>query len=273
MNTLASSTIDTSTALIDSHTHLDMVIDRGTDFQQITSEAQELGVKGAVQIAGDKKSIEWSKQFVEDYSHLWPMWFTVGAHPGEAHEADTAYGLSFLDEYHDHNKLVAIGEIGLDYYYGKDTRSEQQKVFDAYLEKAVELNLPVCIHTRDAHQDTLDRVKEAVNHVKVLIHCFTGDKSQAADYLEIGCYLSFSGIVTFKNAVELREAFDVVPHEKLLVETDAPYLAPVPKRGKSNRPAWVRHTASFLAKRAAINEPDFFRQLTDNTLNFYSIET
>ena len=184
---------------------------------------------------------------------------------------DAAYCLQQARELKDDEKFVAIGEIGLDYFYGADHKEAQIKVFEDYLAGAIDLKKPICIHTRDAHDDTFSRLKETTQHTDVLIHCFTGNKAQIEDYLSIGCYISFSGIVTFKNATDLQEAAKVCPLDKMLVETDAPYLAPVPKRGRTNHPAYVRHTAEFIAELQGVGADDVAEATNRNTREFYKL--
>lgn len=150
---------------------------------------------------------------------------------------------------------VAIGEIGLDYHYSPETREKQMKLFASQLELAREHDLPVIIHTREAWEDTLTVLKEIP--ARGIIHSFTGTPEEAKSYLELGFYISFSGIVTFKKADNVRGAVKVVPDDRILIETDSPYLAPVPMRGNPNEPAFVRHTCEFLAKFRGVDAEEF----------------
>lgn len=153
----------------------------------------------------------------------------------------------------------AVGEIGLDYHYSPETRKEQMALFAAQLEEARRRNLPVVIHTREAANDTIALLKEIPS--RGVIHCFTGEPGEAKAYLDLGFYISMSGIVTFRAADNVRESALVVPDDRILIETDSPFLAPVPLRGKANEPAFVAHTCEFLAKLRGM-APDDFAELT-----------
>jgi len=255
--------------IIDSHCHLDMVEKRGITFEEISSNLIKNKVESIVQIAADPDSLEFSKSLCKE-DLPFKRYFTVGCHPGEAHEIDSRIVMQFARDNYNDSHLVAIGEIGLEYFYTKETATIQKQVFREYMNLAQELDLPVVIHTREAHEDTMN-ILHSYAGVPILIHCFTGNRQQALDYLELGCYISFSGIVTFKNADSLREAALVVPPEKMLVETDAPFLAPVPKRGKTNQPAYVRYTLQFLANLKGISEEELAGKTYHNTKAFYRI--
>ena len=156
-------------------------------------------------------------------------------------------------------QAVALGEIGLDYHYSPETREKQMRLFASQLELARERKLPVIIHTREAWEDTLAVLREIPS--SGIIHSFTGTPEEAKSYLELGFFISFSGIVTFKQADNVRESVNVVPDDRILIETDSPYLAPVPMRGNSNEPAFVRHTCEFLAKFRGM-DTETFAELT-----------
>ena len=153
----------------------------------------------------------------------------------------------------------AIGEIGLDYYYSRDTRDAQLKLFASELERARSLDLPVVIHTREAAEDTVALLKEIPS--RGIIHCFTGTPAEAKQYLDLGFYVSISGIVTFRAADNVRETALTIPDDRILIETDSPFLAPVPMRGKPNEPAFIAHTCRFLAKLRGTDE-EAFAELT-----------
>lgn len=178
------------------------------------------------------------------HAHLWA---TVGVHPDNegVHEPT----LAELIELAQRDKVVAIGETGLDYYYGRDSVARQQDWFRVHVAAARELGKPLIVHTRDAREDTLRILREeGAAEVGGVLHCFTEDWDMAERALELGFHISFSGIVTFKNAKPIQEVARRLPAERLLVETDSPYLAPAPHRGKPNHPAWVRHVAEFVAR-------------------------
>jgi TatD DNase family protein len=180
------------------------------------------------------------------------MFCSVGVHPHEAaHETDVA--LERIVALAKHPKVVGIGEAGLDYYYDKSPRDRQQEVFRLHIEAARRTGLPLIVHSRDADEDTAALLREGTDKggqggaLRGVIHCFTATQYLADAALEMGFFISLSGIVTFKNAEALRQVAKTVPLDRLLVETDAPYLAPMPMRGKRNEPSFVRHTAAYVA--------------------------
>ncbi len=171
---------------------------------------------------------------------------SVGVHPSDVSEA--VVGVDELKQWAAASKVVALGESGLDYYYTKDSADWQKQSFANHLRAGADLDLPVIVHTREAKQDTLALIREYGSTSRAgVLHCFTEDWAMAEQALELGYYISFSGIVTFKNAEALRDVAKRVPLERLLVETDSPYLAPVPHRGKANEPKYVLEVAQFIA--------------------------
>jgi len=195
----------------------------------------------------------------------WPMVYaTVGVHPNDAPKIDEQT-FSHLQRLLAHPKVVALGEIGLDYHWGIP-REIQLPAFIRQLEIAGEARKAVVIHTRDAWEDTLDVLRQhwQPTDLPCIMHCFTGDSTQAKECLELGCYLAFGGITTFPKSSALREAASVPPLDRLLLETDAPYLAPAPKRGKRNEPAFVAHTAKVLAEARGITTEELALRTTEN---------
>jgi TatD DNase family protein len=242
--------------MIDSHCHLagEEFID---DLAAVVDRAQAAGVTRALVILAAEQDAEWARG--QTLAASWPaVRFAVGVHPHQAHlfAADPAAAAEAVAARVAGHPLVrAIGEIGLDYHYDFSPRAVQQAVFRAQLAVAQTHGLPVVIHTREAEDDTLALIAEAQARGPLagVFHCFTGDPAVAVRALATGFYLSFAGILTFPRAVELREAVRVVPRDRLLVETDAPYLAPVPHRGTRNEPARV--VATLAAVAAARGEP------------------
>lgn len=242
--------------MIDSHCHLagEEFID---DLTAVVARAQAAGVTQALVVLAAEQDDEWARG--QALAASWPaVRFAVGVHPHQAHlfAADPAAAAAAVAARMTANGLVrAVGEIGLDYHYDFSPREVQQAVFRAQLALAQTHGLPVVIHTREAEDDTLSLIAEAQARGPLagVFHCFTGDPAVAARALATGFYLSFAGILTFPRAVELREAVRIVPPDRLLVETDAPYLAPVPHRGTRNEPALV--TATLAAMAAARGEP------------------
>lgn len=227
--------------LIDVHAHLDMM----EDTPEVTlQKAQEVGVSKIVTIGTEPADHPVVLQIAKKlYPHVY---CTLGIHPHHGAEWTDQAG-AFIQKHLNDKEVIAIGEIGLDYYYKNSEPSAQKETFRRQLELAAQTKMPVEIHTRDAENDTVEILKEFKGQVSGLIHCFTGTPWLAKECLDLGYNISFSGVVTFKNAGELRETCKMVPLGRFHVETDAPFLAPVPLRGQKNVPAFVVHTAQFVA--------------------------
>lgn len=231
--------------LIDSHCHLNYpgLVE---DEDGILRRARARGVGGFLNIS--TRQSEWSCVVAAAERHT-DVWAAIGVHPHEA-DAHPCLGADTLIEAAVHPKIVAIGECGLDYHYDKSDRAAQRSRFEAHLVAARETGLPVVIHTRDAEEDTVGILADAIEQggVSGVLHCFTGSAWLAEKGLELGLLISLSGIVTFRNARSLQEIAKIIPSDRLLVETDAPFLAPVPNRGKVCEPAFLTDTAAFLAE-------------------------
>ena len=230
--------------LIDSHCHLNY---EGLAERQdeVLANARARGIAGFLNIS--TRQCEWD-HIVGTAERNPDVWATVGVHP---HEADSHpdLGAAALVEAAKHPKVVGIGECGLDYYYDKSDRSAQRDRFRAHIDAARESGLPLVVHTREAEADTAEMLESAVEQggVTGVLHCFTGSAELARKALDVGFFISLSGIVTFKNARELQETAKSIPLDRLLVETDSPFLAPVPHRGQKCEPAFVADTAAFVA--------------------------
>lgn len=252
-------------SLIDSHCHLNypgLVEDEAG----VLDRARARGVGGFLNIS--TRRTEW-EQVVGAAERHPDVWASVGIHPHEA-DAHHELGAAALIEAAAHPKVVAIGECGLDYYYDKSDRQAQRDCFRTHVEAARQTGLPLIIHTRDAEEDTAAILADAVAEggITGVLHCFTGSAWLAAKGLELGFYVSLSGITTFKNAKELQEVAKTIPEDRLLVETDAPFLAPVPNRGKTCEPAFVADTARFVAELRG-EEPEALAERT--TANFFRL--
>lgn len=228
--------------LIDIHCHLDMLEDSP---EAALQKAKDAGVKKLITIGTEPSD----HQFVLDISEkLYPdVYCTLGVHPHQGVQWKDEIG-NFIEKHLPQKNVVAVGEIGLDYYYNQSPVEEQKEAFRKQLDIAARHKLPVEIHTRDAEADTVEILKEFKDKVTGVIHCFTGTSWLAKECLDLGFNISISGVVTFKNAEDLRNTVKMIPLERMHVETDAPFLAPVPLRGKKNTPAYVVHTADFVAK-------------------------
>ncbi len=199
------------------------------------------------------------------------IYATVGMHPHDAKEvgADELRALRALTS---HPKVIAVGETGLDYYYNHSPHEVQCRVFTQFIRMARETGLPIVVHERDAAQEAAELLRsEGGRELHGVIHCFTGNYEAACAYLDLGFYLSFTGIITFKNAEPLRQVVRQVPLERMLVETDSPYLTPVPHRGKRNEPAYVRLVAETVASVKSISLEDVARVTTENVQNLFKI--
>ena len=231
--------------LVDSHCHLnyDGLKERQ---DEVLESARARGVVGFLNIS--TRQSEWADVIAVADRNA-DVWASVGVHPHEA-DAHTDLGAAALVEGTHHPRVVAIGECGLDYYYDKSDRQAQRERFGAHIEAARETGLPLIVHTRDAEEDTAEILGAAVREggITGVLHCFTGSAGLARKALDFGFYVSMSGIVTFKNARDLQETAKQIPLDRLLVETDAPFLAPVPNRGKVCEPAFVADTATFVAE-------------------------
>jgi TatD DNase family protein len=254
-------------ALVDSHCHLDLG-ELAAEVPAVLSRAADAGVVQAVVIAcaRDAATAGAARELARQDARLHP---TVGVHPHDAKLAD-AILLAEVERVAADPRIVAVGEIGLDFHYDFSPREIQGEVFRWQIDLARRLGKPVVIHTREARAETLAILREAgARDVGGVFHCFTEDEGTARAALDLGFHVSFSGIVTFKTATELREVARLVPADRLLVETDSPYLAPVPHRGKRCEPAFVRDTALVLAQVRGEAFPDLARTTADNARRLF----
>jgi TatD DNase family protein len=251
--------------LIDSHCHLNYpgLVERE---EEVLTSARARGVSGFLNISTRQR--EWAEVVAATERHP-DVWASIGVHPHEA-DAHPDLGTAALVEAAAHPRVVAIGECGLDYYYDESDRDSQKARFRAQIEAARQADLPLIIHTRDAEEDTAAILSEEAEKggVRGVLHCFTGTQWLAARGLEIGFYVSLSGIVTFKNARDLQEVAKTIPEDRLLVETDSPFLAPVPNRGKPCEPAFVADTAAFVA---ALRQTAPEQLAASTTANFFRL--
>ena len=231
--------------LIDSHCHLNYA-GLVEDQEAVLNRARDSGVTAMLNISTRER--EW-RDIVVTAERETDVWASIGIHPHEA-DAHPNIDLSKLIDEAKHERVVAIGETGLDYYYDKSDRDRQRQSFRTHIHAARETGLPIIVHTRDAEEDTAAIMAEEMEQGAYtgVIHCFTASENFAHKALDLGLFISISGIVTFKNATDLQVTAAKLPSDKLLVETDAPFLAPVPHRGKTGEPAFVADTARFLAE-------------------------
>jgi len=248
----------------DSHCHL--YDTRGVPVEDVIAAARAAGVTTMINVGCDAATTMQAIAIATDNDDIFA---TAGLHPHEAkHGVDTI--VPFLDD----PNVIAVGECGLDYFYDHSPRAEQRDAFAAQIQLAHQHALPLVIHTRDAWADTFDVLDAEKVPQNTIFHCFTGGPAEARRCLELGAFLSFSGIVSFKTAVELHEAARLCPLDRMLAETDSPYLAPVPHRGKPNQPAFVTHVVQALAELRGADADDVRSATVSNAcLAFPGIRT
>ncbi len=248
--------------LVDSHCHIPMLED--IEFTEIMDNARAAGVTHMLCVSVDLDSFPEVLATSERHESIYA---SVGIHPNT--EMETEVSSEQLVSLADHPKVIGIGETGLDYFRSEGDLDWQRDRFRTHIQAAKETAKPLIIHSREAKEDTINILREeAADSVGGVMHCFVEDWETAQRAMELNFYISFSGIVTFKNAQDLQEVAKKVPLEKMLVETDSPYLAPVPKRGKQNQPAYVRHVAEFLAELKSVS----YEQIANQTsINFSSL--
>ena len=253
--------------LIDSHCHLDMK-DFNKDRGEVIGRARKEGIVHMISIGIDVKSSESALALARQYSFISA---TVGCHPHDA-DACGAEDLEILSRMAADPEVVAWGEIGLDYYRNYSKKENQRKIFEAQLDMARAAELPVIIHDRDAHHEvyaTLEKMGKGER--KGVIHCFSGDRDLAEAFIALGYYISIPGTVTYKKAVQIKEVAAKIPLDRMLVETDAPFLAPVPRRGRRNEPSLVTHTAREIARLRDIPFETVAEQTTRNARKIFGL--
>ena len=255
--------------LVDSHCHLDRIDLSPFDGQMSIAldAAREAGVNQFLCVAIDKNN---QKDVLELADSFADVYASVGIHPlnTKGQDADVDY----LVDTAAHSKVIAIGETGLDYYYANETKQEQTDLFETHVAAAVKAQLPLIIHTRDAREDTLNILKAGkAEEVGGVLHCFTESLDMALQAIDMGFYISFSGILTFRNAEELRQTAKALPLDRILVETDSPYLTPVPFRGKPNSPRHVLDVARCLAEIKDVSLEQIASQTTQNFHRLFNL--
>jgi len=258
-----------SLGLIDSHAHIQDKEYTG-EVDAVIGRAREAGVEQIVVVggAGDMSSNTAAVALTESWTNLYA---TVGMHPHDAKDVGDEE-LQALKKLTAHPKVIAVGETGLDYYYNHSPREVQRRVFAQFICLAEETGLPLVVHERDAARESVELLRnEGAGKIRGVIHCFTGDYDAAREYLDLGFYLSFTGIITFKNAEPLREVVRKMPLDRIFVETDSPYLTPVPHRGRRNEPAYVHFVAATIASVKGLNIEEVARVTTNNVRALFRI--
>ncbi|WP_109409376.1 metal-dependent hydrolase [Proteus genomosp. 4] len=255
--------------LVDSHCHLDSL-----DYEKlheniddVVEKAQQRDVQYMLAVATTLPGFKNMRELIGKRDNIA---FSCGIHPLNLDEGYDVEELALLAAAPD---VVALGETGLDYYYQQENAALQREIFREHIRIGRQVNKPVIVHTRSAREDTLSILKEEnVQDCGGVLHCFTEDKETATALLDLGMYISFSGIVTFRNAEQIREAARIVPLDRILVETDSPYLAPVPHRGKENQPAYVRDVAEYMAVLKGVSVEELAQQTTRNFAKLFHIQ-
>lgn len=253
--------------LIDSHAHLDAA-EFDTDREAVIERCKENQIVGVITCGTTLSSSEKNAELAKNYSFLFAA---VGIHPHESYQME-AKTMERLKQLGQHEKVLAVGETGLDFHYNFSLPEVQKKSFRLHIRLARELQRPLIVHCRAAEEELVNiLVEEKASEAGGVIHCFAGSRETANRCLDLGFYLGVSGIITFKTGKELAELFSQAPLERLLVETDAPYLAPAPFRGKRNEPAFVAHTAAKLAEIRALTVNEIHRITTENTQRLFHL--
>ena len=253
--------------IIDSHCHLTYEPMSNT-LKETIDRANKDGVKYMLTISTEDKSFEQILKIVNNYKSVYG---TYGIHPHEAKLHQHIQSIDIINKVNQNKKIIGIGETGLDFYYNHSEKKDQIYSFEQHISAAQEKNLPLIVHTRSAEKETFEILKKHLKkkNFKILIHCFTGSRRFAFDLLDLGSYISASGVITFKNSQELANIFKDLPNEKILVETDAPYLAPVPLRGKPNEPSYIVHTVKFLSNLKNIPYKEFSERTSNNFFDLF----
>lgn len=255
---------------IDAHAHLEIVTDKAPDSNEVSeviAAAKVAGVSNLIQVGYSAEQSKWCVKLAEIYPNVLAA---VALHPNEAPVVDLEKDFAIIKELAIHPRVRAIGETGLDYFRTPpELQEKQRKSFKLHIELAKQLDKALVIHDRDAHDDVLKVLEEVGAPKKTVFHCYSGDQEMAKYCVERGYYLSFAGTVTFKNAPQLRAALKIVPDELLLVETDSPFLAPVPHRGALNTPAQIANIVRFVAAERSTTAEHIATVTTKNTLEVF----
>ena len=253
--------------IFDSHSHYDD--DRFADSLEEIMDSLSKNVKGIITCGCDLESCKAAQTISENNDFVY---FAAGIHPGNVEgisSQDIPQLMQEISKFATHEKCVGIGEIGLDYYWTRETEEIQKQVFAAQLELAHQLDMSVVVHDRDAHADTMDFLKS--HQPKGVVHSFSGSAEMAEEVYKLGMYIGISGVITFKNAKKLPDVVKEMPLDRFLLETDAPYLAPVPFRGKTNNSSLIYYSAEKIGEIRGISTEDVLKYALDNTLRLYNL--
>jgi len=246
--------------MIDSHCHLDHE-PLYSDLSNVIQRSKDIGIEKLLTISTSFESFSKIKELIKKDEIIYG---TIGIHP---HESSTNIITSkeIIDNLNGYSKIIGIGETGLDFYYNNSCKEKQITSFRKHIEASIQTNAPLIVHSRDAEQETFEILNEYKNEkLKILMHCFTGSKEFSVKLLTLNSYFSASGIITFKNSKNLQDTFKSIPLNNILIETDSPFLAPVPNRGKKNEPSFINFTAAKLAEIKDVSKSEIIKITTDN---------
>jgi TatD DNase family protein len=254
--------------MIDSHCHLDHS-PLYEKLNEIVNRAELSGVGCLLTISTSLKSFEMVKRIIIKYKNIYG---SIGIHPHEAKNHINVDKKMLISLRNENNKIIGIGETGLDYYYQNSNKLIQKKKFVEHIEAAIDLDLPIIVHSRNAEIDTFRILNDfSSRNPKILMHCFTGSPDFSKKMLNLGAYISLSGIITFNKSKELQETASLIPNDRLLIETDSPFLAPIPKRGSTNEPSFIKYTAMKLAQIKQISYDDLIVYTSNNFNKLFSL--
>tara|TARA_B100000497_G_C7618236_1_gene371392 strand:+ start:183 stop:944 length:762 start_codon:yes stop_codon:yes gene_type:complete len=246
--------------MIDSHCHLDHE-PLFSDLKNVIQRSKDVGIEKLLTISTSLESFSRIKKLIKIDEMIYG---TIGIHPHESSK-DIITSKEIIKDLRENSKIIGIGETGLDFYYNNSEKEKQISSFKQHIEASIETNKPLIVHSRDAENETFDILNQYKNqNIKILMHCFTGSKQFSEKLLTLNSYFSASGIITFKNSNDLQETFKSLPLDKILIETDSPFLAPVPNRGKKNEPSYIDFTAAKLAEIKNISKSELIKITTNN---------
>ncbi len=251
--------------MIDSHCHLDHEPLK-SDLSNIIKRSKDVGIEKLLTISTSVESFQKIKKIINEDEIIFG---TIGIHPHETDNNEISIDY-IVNNFKENSKIIGIGETGLDFYYNNSDKEKQIKSFKKHIEASIKTNSPLIVHSRNAENETFEILnKYQGEKLKILMHCFTGSKNFAEKLLKLNAFFSASGIITFKNSIDLQETFKILPLEKILIETDSPYLAPVPNRGKKNEPSFLSYTAQKLAEIKDLSKQEITKITTKNFNNLF----
>ena len=246
--------------MIDSHCHLDHE-PLLSDLSNVIQRSKDVGIEKLLTISTSFESFSKVKELINRDEIIYG---TIGIHPHES-ATDIITSKQIIEKFKENSKIIGIGETGLDFYYNNSDKDKQIVSFKEHIEASIKTNVPLIVHSRNAEKETFEILNEYKNYkIKILMHCFTGSKEFSKKLLTLNSYFSASGIITFKNSLDLQETFKSIPMENILIETDSPFLAPAPKRGKKNEPSFIDFTAAKLADIKNVSKQKLIKKTTHN---------